>query len=434
MASVEMIRNEESLTGNGLSNGRDAQIARFEDAKDKCGLGFSGAITGVLVLVKTIIGAALIGVPHAVASSGYALGGILFIVIGVFSAFGCHLLYVVALRLGEAPISFGSVSKKVIPRWAWLIDVAILFQCLGTMCSYLIIVGGSLPNVAHWLGIPDLTRREAVLIGFAFAAPLACMRYLSALRHVIAVAMCVAVWTSLLTCLFYFRVGSAFEPCEHSTDTLPCDGAHWGPFPESFLDFGKNIGVFIFAFSCQMNMFTVCQEVHNMTPRRSNGIIISAHLISGGLLYLAGFFGYATYGMAIRPDVLTSYPAGTVMQVSRMLYFVVVVVSYPIQAHPARQSAMALLRMVKSAGEASLYWSTTAFLLTASLAIPIITSDLGKVYGMIGATSSTMISFIIPGVYYLNVCCSPHAKRYLAFVLVGTGFAIIVVYMVLEFF
>jgi hypothetical protein len=90
------------------------------------------AITAcIATLANTILGAGILGLPHAFASSGYGLGLFLLGLAACASGLGLHLLAQSAKKLGELPSSFYTVAKEALPRWTFLIDLAVAIKCFG---------------------------------------------------------------------------------------------------------------------------------------------------------------------------------------------------------------------------------------------------------------------------------------------------------------
>ena len=72
-----------------------------------------------------------------------------------------------------------------------------------------------------------------------------------------------------------------------------------------------------------------------------------------------------------------------------------------------------------SSGRATHVVITTAFIL-ASTAIALKVTDLGVVLEIVGATGSTIVSYILPGTTYFCLCREPR-KRWRGAALVGVG-------------
>jgi len=422
----------------------------FEAAKRRAGLGFSPPQVGALVLTNTLLGGSgMLGIPHALSVSGYVLGFVLLALSGCASALGSHLLHCVARRVGRAPCSFYTVTSAVAPRWAWLIDSAVMVKCFGVGTSYLIIVGDLVPDAARYFGAGQVLRWQSISAAFAIAGALACFRNLSALRFTAMASLLIAAWTATLIGLFFLRLGPAFEPCIVPADkwaepivldllpvymqSLPCAGADFTPFPTDLGALGKVLPVFIFGFTCQQNIFTLCNEVKDASEPRIDRILCWSYLLSGLAFASAALFGYATYGDKVQSDVLKGYPRNAVVEFTRLLFSFVAVSSYPLQAHPSRNSALALLHIVRplrgcvegdaeySRVEARRFWAVTMVGLSLSYAAALCIEDLGNILAIVGATGSTTVSYILPGIVYLRAFPGWRPKRVLALCLFGTG-------------
>lgn len=93
---------------------------------------------------------------------------------------------------------------------------------------------------------------------------------------------------------------------------------------------------------------------------------------------------------------------------ARVFIALLVAFSYPLQANPARKCITTLLNNIRSSAISAreqyiqFYLITTIFL-GLSFAVAITVSDLGVILSLVGATGSTIVSYILPGFcYYLT--------------------------------
>eukprot|EP01031_Cornospumella_fuschlensis_P044146 gene44146-53969_t len=96
-------------------------------------------------LANTIMGAGTLGLPFAVSNTGYVLGSVLLCVSGLASSFALHCLSLCALKL-PYPSSFYRVASTALPNFEKLIDLAVILKCFGVATSYLIVIGGLMPD------------------------------------------------------------------------------------------------------------------------------------------------------------------------------------------------------------------------------------------------------------------------------------------------
>jgi hypothetical protein len=192
-------------------------------------------------------------------------------------------------------------------------------------------------------------------------------------------------------------------------DSIPCSGEQ-SVEPPSILDLLKVFSIFVFATACQTNVFPILSELEMPTDKRFFSLFTTS-VSSASLSYLLfGACSYATYGDSVQSDAIVNYPANKVDSVARIFFSLVVAFSYPLQANPARRSAMSVLHVLFDGDEEpSLksirirYFLVTAAFLSLSLALGLIFEDLGIVLGLVGATGSTTVMFILPGWHYLSL-------------------------------
>lgn len=85
----------------------------------------------VINLANTVLGAGMLALPKAFEASGYVVGTAVLICAGLCSAASLHLLAVSQQTVGVTPSSFYTVANAAIPRWSWVIDVAVAIKCFG---------------------------------------------------------------------------------------------------------------------------------------------------------------------------------------------------------------------------------------------------------------------------------------------------------------
>jgi len=231
------------------------------------------------------------------------------------------------------------------------------------------------------------------------------------------------------------------------------------PLTSNLGDTMSVLAVFIFSFTCHQNIFSVCNELVDNTQPRVNKVIITS-IGSAFLLNLAiSLFGYMTFGSMVDSDILKSYPQNALVTVLRFFIALLVTFSYPLQLDPSRRCMMTLIKQLKhwkkgtregaggggrgareedetgllggaeestdekSRSEDYIFYVITIVFLAGSFLIAIVVKDLGTILGLVGATGSTTVTFILPGFIYFKTF--PNGKlRYLALLQMCLGFVI----------
>ena len=415
-------------------------------------------------LSNTILGAGVLGIAHAVSTSGYVLGLALLLFAAFASAFGLHLLASSARTLSTSPASFYTVAHGIIPSATPLIDAALVVKCFGVATSYLIVIGDLMPTAiatlfpaqsghqagtepsAMWTLLADRRTWISVFM-VAIALPLSCLRSLNALRFTSTISICFVSILSI-TVVLYSLFPDTFPPCgDGGGDDCKGSTANF-----SFtLDTAKVFPVFIFAFTCAQNIFTVYNELRDNSQTRVTTTIGSAILLALFFYTVISIFAYHTFGDRVTSNILTAYPSSLPLAVVRVLIAVNVAFTFPLQVNPCRNSLHLLIQQARAkwgegggrrkslsgSGSADmprwLLMSLSGSICGLAWMVAFFVDDLGVVLGIVGATGSTLISYILPGLFYWSLHRERTVQRWLAGALCGWGLLVVPVCLTLIF-
>lgn len=391
-------------------------------------------------MANTILGAGMLGLPHAMAESGYVLGTFLLLLSACASAFALHILSVSSMRVNIEPSSFFVVASRAVPKATFLIDLAVAIKCFGVGTSFLVIIGDLVPEAIETLfgsGHHSIlySRRFWIAIYMGVAViPLSCLRSLNALRFTATFSICfVAFLTGVIT---LYALIPALDECAGYDSVAECRGAtHVATMHLGTL---KVLSIFIFGFTCHQNIFSACNELQNLTVPRINKVIGGS--IGGALscYLLIAISAYYSYGSEVKSNVLKNYPPNAVLAIARLLIATNVAFCFPMQCNPCRMSVSLLLHQWKHRNEPTENAKAhvpsemrltilTALITLSSMAVAMVIKDLGVVLAMVGATGSTTISYILPGLIFLKIHWEDEwtLKHYGAATLLGAGCVII---------
>ncbi|RYG63146.1 hypothetical protein EON64_16515 [archaeon] len=381
-------------------------------------------------LANTIMGAGTLGLPFAVSNTGYVLGSVLLCVSGLASSFALHCLSLCALKL-PYPSSFYRVASTALPHSEKLIDLAVILKCFGVATSYLIVIGGLMPDAMKDIyGSSEGNAKSVfesrllwVSVGFVMVTPLSFFQQLGALRYTSFFSILFLLFLALLVVLFAAKV-SGMDPCQDTDDNEVCTGSRVNA--QLTLESMRVFSIFIFGFTCHQNMFTIVNELQAVSIARCNRVILYAIGTALTVYLVIANCGYYTYGDQVESNILQSYPKLPVVSLARIFVSLLVCFTYPLQCNPARRCVMTLLADVlrdKDKEPEELqhavmvrYTAVTTVFLGLSFVIALSVEDLGLMLSLVGATGSTLVSYILPGFcyYFLFRNEGPVWKRRLA--------------------
>ncbi|OZJ04345.1 hypothetical protein BZG36_02388 [Bifiguratus adelaidae] len=369
----------------------------------------ASVLSGSVNLANTILGTGMLAMPSAIASVGIIPGILLILLCGTASGCGLYFLTQAARHIPGRNASFFAVSQVTYPKAAIFFDLAIAIKCFGVAISYLIIISDLMPQVAHSLFFISLDSGSILVAGrfwltifmLLIVVPLSFLRKLDSLKYTSIIALFAVVY--LIAIVIWNSIGP-------STPTDTASEVNIARFSSKIF---TSLPVLIFAFTCHQNMFTVYNELSDNSQPMVNKVI-QASIGSAVCIYeTIGILGYIAFGNAVRPNVIVEYPVSIFITVGRLAIVIMVLFSYPLQAHPCRASLDKVLSYRKHSVESATkvptapsqvkwFWTTTGILVFSYL-IAMFGLELDIVLSFVGSTGSTIISFVLPGLFYYKL-------------------------------
>ena len=163
------------------------------------------------------------------------------------------------------------------------------------------------------------------MLSMPFCTGLAFLRKLDSLKFTSYIAL-VAV-ANLVFVVIYKSIDSSGLPPRGPIDLVHLSPAYISSLP-----------VQIFAFTCAQNIFAVFNELRHNTQQRLNVVIGASIGTATGAYEILGILGYLTLGAGVGGNIMESYPKGLMVSIAQTGIVVMVLLSYPLQLHPARAS------------------------------------------------------------------------------------------------
>lgn len=394
-------------------------------------------------LTSTIIGAGILGLPYAFSQFGWILGLILLTLTGLSSAFSLVLLSLCAKQVSNKPSSFHAVAEICMPTFSYLIDAAVAIKCWGVATSYLIIISDLMPIFCVQAQCHEefYARDIWVTIAFIIITPLSCFNNIDALKWTSSLSLVFILLIAVLVILYSIpNNGTILDPCppDQYTDRSYCTSEK-----KSFnleINSLKVFPIFVFGFTCQQNIFSIVNELKVPTPARINSVILSSIGSSYIIYIIIGLCGYWTFGDKVKSDLLLNFPMNRISSFARFCVSLVVLFHYPLQLNPARKCILSMLRsvdneeVVDSVAYCRKYFIITTVFLISSYSVALATNDLGVMMSLVGASGSTIVTYILPGSFYYMIHRRDNTiKKKLAMLMIITGLLIIPLCIIAQF-
>eukprot|EP00158_Paraphelidium_tribonemae_P003339 Partr_v1_DN26050_c0_g1_i1_m276 putative Solute carrier family 38 member len=407
-------------------------------------LASAGIPSSMINILNTILGTGMLAMPIAISSVGLIPGVFMIFLSGFFASTGLFLLSRCAEYVGRSS-SFNSISLITYPGASIVFDLAIAVKCFGVGISYLVVIGDNMTAVASSLyNLPEghllLYRQFWISLFMVIIIPFSFVKRLDKLKYTSFVALISVVYFFILV-IHYFIDPARVPP---PPDTVKMF--------EPKLSFLSRLPIYVFAFTCHQNLFSVYNELKDNSPARINTITTASIFISACVYTVVGVLGYLMFGDHVKSNMLESFPASILITIARFAITLLVALSFPLQCHPSRASFDKVINTLtarfpalnggrdsmgayspivatvdqESTDESSVithpfgvvksrvapppvemsegrFIGITCVILLASYSIAFVTSELDKVLAFVGSTGSTTICYILPAIFYLKL-------------------------------
>ena len=258
--------------------------------------------------------------------------------------------------------------------------------------------------------------------------PLSFLRRLDSLKYTSVVAL-VSIGYLVILVIYHYAAG----------DTQDERGPIRAVKPESALSALSSLPVIVFAYTCHQNMFSIVNEIRDNRPKIISSVIVSAIGSACTIYIIVAITGYLSFGNNVAGNIVGMYKPNVSSTIGKLAIVILVMFSYPLQVHPCRASCVAVLKfrpawflkrrarraspnraaplLNASAGDGPLdahgspvqvigdlkFAIITTVIVVLSYLVAMCVNSLDTVLAYVGATGSTAISFILPGLFYYKI-------------------------------
>jgi sodium-coupled neutral amino acid transporter 11 len=388
---------EDVASPGARSPGAPPDVELDESQHEAAG-GASSPVGACFNFVNSIVGAGVLGLAFALSLSGFVLGLTLFLVVAAATYYSVNLI--VELGVHHGARSYEELCRRCFGKPGFVVvSLSMVCFAFGAMSAYLVIIADATQVVAEQEGGMALSR-DAVLAIVASVAilPLCLFRDLSALSHASAVSVC-AVIVIIVIVLVRGPAAAAAWPGEPIQEDL-------GVAKGSLF---AGLGIISFAFVCQHSSFIVFNTLKEPSVERWRAVNAASVLTALVLSCAFALGGYLHFYDRTMPNLLNNFACDDdIVNVARVLLAATMVLSFPMECFVARHSLFAVahgfspeLRGPRRMSGAW-HYGLTLLLWGAALSVGLLVQDLGIVLEITGATSATVLGYILPPLLHLK--------------------------------
>jgi amino acid permease len=337
-------------------------------------------------LLKTTMGTGILAYPSIFRICGIPKGILLTAASALASLFGLWL-YIDLNSYYGLDNTMSSLSYYILPQMKSIVDLIVIMKCFSVFVAYLFLLKHRIPQVTALVFDAPKDATLCLFMILLLTSPFIFMFRLNRLKYTSSLG---------LVATFMLVAFSIYRYCNFSNIAPP--GVR-GPKDSSYLPL---LGPFTFSFTCHQNIFTVQNEmrISNKLALKLTTLLV---FVAASVMYIV--FGVATY-LTFRestPDNFFETLSGDNMSSFVLVfYFLVVMMSIPLQTHPCRMYVLNMIDQKYSTQEK--HWeirSLASFIIISSaFLLSLRETDYNELCRGIGSTFSALMCFVFASFYY----------------------------------
>ncbi|TNJ30670.1 Solute carrier family protein [Giardia muris] len=381
-----------------------------------------------LTLSNTMVGAALLSLSYTIVRIGWGMGLVLMAFAFTYSLFGFYAV-IDAAHYTQSRTLRGCVTAVFGPIPAMVMDVCIVLMYTGLLVVYVSIcgdyIGACITGFSYGRASFDIRYTKLILGGLLL--PLTLLRSVKALSNISGFCI-IFIFVSVLSITVYFFIGlgkrkvacnvaglQIDEPFTGSTCDLDANTCTWEPFPspmyivgpahtvawKAFLEIVRRVSVFMPLFGCHASIAPLLHELKG-TPIRRWKILRKAITIAaattGALYLISGFGSSLMFNRYIQANVLLSFlPTEIYMTVVRLLYTLVMALSYVVILFPIRVIIMSWWSLSNETKKGKVVFVCIGIILMiVSVTLSIFVPSIDTVFNAISALFGIAVYWLVP--------------------------------------
>ncbi|XP_056283166.1 probable sodium-coupled neutral amino acid transporter 6 isoform X3 [Pseudoliparis swirei] len=402
--------------------------------------------SSVFNLMNAIMGSGILGLAYVMANTGILGFCILLLLVSTLAAYSIHLLLKLCDQTGIN--SYEELGGRALQKpGKVLVGISIIIQNMGAMSSYLFILKSELPAAidsflnpesigwvretlsAHFSANKDISflnlsqlhawyedgRLLLVLVTLCVVLPLSMLPKIGFLSYTSSIAFFFMLYFAIVVVVKKWSIPC---PLPHNVTTLSgafkiSNSSDSECTPKLFAISSKSgyaIPTMAFSFLCHTAILPIYCELDRPTKARMQNITNISIGLSFLLYLISALFGYLTFYAHVDSELLLGYdaymPRDIMVMVVRLAILLAVLLTVPLIHFPARKAAILLLF-----GGRPFSWLihifATLIILGGVLLLAIVVPDIRNVFGVVGSTTSTLLLFVFPGMFYLKLNTGP---------------------------
>jgi sodium-coupled neutral amino acid transporter 11 len=370
-------------------------------------------------MANSILGAGIIGQPFAFKNCGL-IGGIVVMVFLTFLIDWTLRLIVINAELSNTNL-YQDFVYKCYGKWGKIVLlVSISFFAYGGCMAFCVIIGDTIPHVLKAMLPASITgpqsaiswvfSRNFIIVFFTgcVSYPLSLNRDISKLAKASGLAL---VGMSIIVVITVCRA-----PFIDNSLRTPLTVPEWTINSNIF----QGISVISFALVCHHNTIYIYNSLRNATVDKFSKITHIACGISMIFCGVMGINGLLVFGDDTKGNILNNFKSSdNWINLARFCFGLNMLTTFPLEIYVVRDVIKEVILASKSEDGTTSHLelnnrqhiAITSVLVFSSMTVSLFTCNLGIILELIGATSASLMAYILPPLCYFKLSWSEHNSK-----------------------
>ncbi|XP_050009600.1 solute carrier family 38 member 6 isoform X3 [Alexandromys fortis] len=324
----------------------------------------------VFNVMNAIMGSGILGLAYVMANTGILGFSFLLLLVAFLASYSVHLLLSMCIQTGG-----GCRHHNNSEYWrSWYLDgqTLLLIICVGVVFPLSLLPRIGFLGYTSSLSFFFMVFFALVIVIKKWSIP--CPVALSCINGV-------------------FQISNATDDCKPKLFHFSKESIYAVP-------------TMAFSFLCHTSILPIYCELRSPSKKRMQNVTNTAIALSFLLYYVSALFGYLTFYDRVESELLQGYskylPHDVVVMAVKLCILSAVLLTVPLIHFPARKALMMIL--FSSFPFSWIRHSLTTLALNIIIVLlAIYVPDIRNVFGVVGASTSTCLIFVFPGLFYLKL-------------------------------
>lgn len=345
-------------------------------------------------MANSILGAGVIGQPSAVKSCGIVGAILVYMVLVVLVDWTLRLI-VINLTLAGKKTYQDTVEFAMGKRGRIIVLASNGLFAFGGCIGFCVIIGDTLPHVfrAFFHSDNKFLGRNAIItmVTVVVSYPLALQRNIAALSKASFLAL-----ISMVVIVFTVIIRGPELKSNSLRASLTLEDIILTP------KIFRGISVVSFALVCHHNTSFIYFSIKNRSLQKFNKLTHISTSISVLFCMIMGFSGFAVFGQKTKGNILNNFPGNdTAINVARFCFGFNMLTTFPLEIFVLRDVIASFILGQHPNGDSNVltrkyHFIITTILVFGTMSFSLLTCNLGAIFELIGATTASMMAYILP--------------------------------------